>query len=86
MLNRLTFGHKNAPAHFQKMMINVFCEPHDVVIVYHNDIVLFGDDPDKLWEVAVRVIRKLTTAGFILNTLNIDFLVTKVKMLGFFVG
>ena len=34
-----------------------------VIVGSLDDIVLIGDNPDKLWKVAVAVIRKLTTAG-----------------------
>ena len=44
-------------------MIDVLDKPDDVAVVYLDDIVLFGDDPDKLWEAAAKVIYKLTTAG-----------------------
>ena len=48
-------------------MIDVLDEPDDVAVVYLDDIVLFGDDPDKLWEAAVKVIYNFITAGFMLN-------------------
>ena len=34
LFNRLTFGHKNAPAHFQKIMQTVVDESDDVVVIY----------------------------------------------------
>ena len=47
--------------------MDVLDEQDDVAVVYLDDIVLFGNDPDNLWEAAVRVIHVLTTAGFMLN-------------------
>ena len=60
-------------------------EPDYVAVVYFNDKVLFGDDPDRILEAAVRVIHKLTTPMFVLNIRKTEFLITKIKMLHFFI-
>ena len=43
LFNRLTFGHKNASAHFQKIMKTVLDESDDIVVVYLDDIIAFKD-------------------------------------------
>ena len=86
LFNRLTFGHKNAPAHFQKIMQTVVDESDDVVVVYLDDIMIFGDWLDIVWKIAIRVIAKLTAAGFMINIKKCDFLCKEVQMLGFMIG
>ena len=44
--NKLTFGHKNAPAHFWKIIMEVMDELYYVAVMYLDDVVLFRDDPD----------------------------------------
>ena len=58
LFNRLTLGHKNAPAHFQKIMQTVVNESDDVVVVYLDDIMIFGGRLDIVWKIAIRVIVK----------------------------
>ena len=60
-------------------MVDVLGEPDDVAVVYLNDTVLFQDNPDKLQDVAIQLVHKLTTAGFILNIKKLEFLISKVK-------
>ena len=43
LFNRLTFEHKNAPAHFHKIIQTVLDESKDIVIIYLDDIMIFGD-------------------------------------------
>ena len=83
MFNSLMFRHKNAFAYFKKIMIDILDEPDDVAVVLFDYIVLFGDDPEKVWETAIRVVCKLTTAGLMLTIKIPEFLYTEVIMLGF---
>ena len=53
--------------------------------MYLDDVVLFRDDSDKLWEWAIRVICESTAAGFLLNIKKRIFIFTDIKMLGFFI-
>ena len=76
LFNRLTFGHKNA-AYFQKIMQTVVDESDDVVVVYLDDIMIFGDRLDIVWKVAIQVIAKLTAMGFMINIKKCDFLCKK---------
>ena len=57
-----------------------------LIVVYFDDIVVFGDDPDHVWAETVTVIQCLTEAGFMLNVKKSDFLKKEIKMLGFWVG
>ena len=66
--------------------MGVLDEPDDMEVVHLNNIVLFGDKLDKLWEASVRVIYKLTIAKFILNNRKSEFLVSAVRLLGFFMS
>ena len=86
LFNHLTFGHNNAPAHFQKIMQTVVDESDDVVVVYLDDIMIFRDRLDIVWKIEIRVIAKLTAAGFMINIKKCDFLCKEVQMLGFMIG
>ena len=46
LFNRFTFGHKNVPIYFQKNIRTVVDESDDVVVVYFDDIMIFGDRLD----------------------------------------
>ena len=48
-------------------MLGILDELDDVAVAYLDDIFLFGDHLNKLWEAAVKVTYKLTTAGFLLS-------------------
>ncbi len=48
--NRMPFGLCNAPAHFQKTVVAVVDKGDIQVVVYLDDIVVYGSDPRKVWE------------------------------------
>ena len=58
--------------------MGILDEPDDIAVIYLNDMLLFENDSDKLQEAAVEVIRKLTTAGFMMNIKKSEFLNTEV--------
>ena len=78
LFNRLPFGHKNAPAHFQKIMQTVVDKSNDGVVIYLNDVMIFRDRLDIVWKVTIRVIIKLIAAGFMINMKKCYFLCTEV--------
>ena len=53
------------------------------VVIYIDDIVVYGTDPVKVWSETVTVLERLTTAGFMVNIAKSHFLVSKLKMLGY---
>ena len=53
------------------------------VIIYLDDIVLYGNDPVTVWRETVLVLERLTAAGFMVNTAKLHFLVSCLKMLGY---
>ena len=53
------------------------------VVVYLDDIVVYGTDPICVWEEAKVVLECLTDAGFMINTAKLHFLVSSMKMLGY---
>ena len=53
------------------------------MVVYSDDIIGFGGDPDHVWVETVTVIQCLTKAGFMLNVKKSEFLEKEIKMLGF---
>ena len=86
LFNHLTFGYKNAPAHFQKIMQTVVDESNDVMVVYLDDIMIFGDRLDIVWKVEIQVIGKLTAAGFMINKKSSISCAKEVQTLGFMIG
>ena len=40
MFNCIIFGHKNVPAHFQKIMQIVVDEFNDIVVIYLDDVII----------------------------------------------
>ena len=86
LFNCLIFGHKNVPAHFQKIMQTVVDESDDVLVLYLDDVMIFGGQLDIVWKVVIQVIAKLTAAGFRTNIKKCDFLCKEVRMLGFMIG
>lgn len=48
---RMPFGLRNAPAHFQKTILAIVeVAPYLHVVVYLDDIVVYGKDPEDVWE------------------------------------
>ena len=56
------------------------------VIIYLDDIVVFGTDPCCVWEETCIVIERLAATSFIINMAKYIFLVSELKMLGYKLG
>lgn len=56
------------------------------VVIYLDDVVVFGRDKGTLWEDTKAVIRELTKAGMMMNINKCHFLTTKVDAVGFELG
>ena len=54
------------------------------VVVYLDNIVVYGADPIHVWEETKVVLERLARAGFMLNTAKLHFLVSRMKMLGYY--
>ena len=53
------------------------------VVVYLDNIVVYGTDPIRVWEETKVVLERLARAGFMINTTKSHFLVSRMKMLGY---
>ena len=53
------------------------------VVVYLDDIVVYGTDPTRVWQETKLVLERLARAGFMINTAKSHFFVSNVKMLGY---
>ena len=53
------------------------------MVVYLDDIVLHGNDSKLVWQETVKVIRRLTDAGFMINLSKSHFLVKSAVILGY---
>ena len=53
------------------------------VVVYLDDIVVYGTDPIRVWEETKVVLERLACTGFMINTAKSHFLVSRMKILGY---
>ena len=53
------------------------------VVVYLDNIMVYGTDPIRMWEETKVVLERLAHAGFMINTSRSHFLVSSMKMLGY---
>ena len=53
------------------------------VVIYLDDIVVYGTDPIRMWEETKVVLECLDRASFMINTAKLHFLVSRMKMLGY---
>ena len=64
-------GLTQAPAHFQFVVKSVLCgAPGDCplpVVIYLDNIAVYGDTQEQVLEDTLEAIKRLTTAGFMLN-------------------
>ena len=52
------------------------------VVVYLDDIVIYGTQAQQVWAETLIVLKRLTDACFIINVKKCKFLVSQMKMLG----
>ena len=83
---RMPMGLTQAPAHFQFVVESVLeGEPGDrrlPVVVYLDDIAVFGDDQGQVLEDTLEAIRRLTKAGFMINLKKSQLVEDAAKVLG----
>ena len=79
----MPFGVKGAPAHFQKV-ISLTMQPvgGGRVLVYINDILIFGSDVREVWDRTLAVLRALTRQGFMINLRKCKFLTRFATIVG----
>lgn len=53
------------------------------MVVYLDDIVLYGHSVEDVWANTIEVIRQLTTAGFMLNINKCTFLTKEIDVVGY---
>lgn len=46
----MTFGLKNAPSWFQKVVVDVVDKGDVQVVIYLDDIIIFADTPERCWD------------------------------------
>ena len=83
---RMPMGLTQAPAHFQYVVEDVLSgSPTDrklPVVVYLDDIAVFGDDEEQVLEDTVEAIQRLTGAGFMINLKKSQLVERGAKVLG----
>ncbi|GKT27097.1 hypothetical protein ADUPG1_013611 [Aduncisulcus paluster] len=85
--NRMPFGLKTAPAHFQRCINSIF---KDLVpcacLIYLDDILVFGKDNVEFLTNLKRVLDRLADFNFCLNLAKCKIGMHKVKYLGFIIS
>lgn len=79
--NRLTFGLRNAPAHFQRCMDKIF-QKYDFVLVYLDDIFVMSETADEHMEHLEIVAEELRKLGLKTRLSKCNFFAKRVKYLG----
>ena len=82
----LPFGLTNAPATFQRLMINIFQNQRDHVLVYLDDILVYSKTPEEHLSHLKQVFDKLREQKFYARTAKCHFNMPKLKYLGHIVG
>lgn len=79
----MPFGHKNAPAIFQKLMNELLDEfLYTICFVYIDDIVVFGPDESTCIANTKLVLSRLFDDNLKVNGLKCEFCLRKVEVLG----
>ena len=83
---RMPMGLTQAPAHFQFVVEDVLRGRPDArpipVVVYLDDIAVFGDDQEQVLEDTLEAVRRLTEAGFMINLTKSQLVKSTAKVLG----
>ena len=83
---RMPMGLTQAPARFQFVVEDVLRgQPDDrvlPVVIYLDDIAVFGDDQDQVLEDTLEAVRRLTLAGFMINLTKSQLVESTAKVLG----
>ena len=78
------FGLKNAPGHFQAFMQEVLKDLlHRGVIVYIDDILVYGDDPEEQRRIVKEILSRLIEVGMVVGLSKCLFEVPEVDFVGF---
>lgn len=84
---RLSFGLKNAPAIFQRMIDDVLREYiGKICYVYIDDIIVFSEDYDNHWSNLRLIFERLRDANLPVNLEKTQFLASEVEFLGYIVS
>ena len=83
---RMPMGLTQAPAHFQYVVESVL-RPRDAenslpVVVYLDDIAVYGDTVEEVLSATVETMRRLTNAGFMINLKKCHLAEQTAKILG----
>ena len=83
---RMPMGLTQAPAHFQFMVESVLKgkpgEEELPVLVYLDDIAVFGDSVEEVLRVTSEAMKRLAKVGFMINLRKSHLVQTKAKELG----
>ena len=83
---RMPMGLTQAPAHFQVVVESVLRggtgDRPLPVVVYLDDIAVFGDDQEQVLEDTLEAIGRLTRAGFMINLKKSQLVEDAAKVLG----
>ncbi|GKT32347.1 DDE-type integrase/transposase/recombinase [Aduncisulcus paluster] len=85
--NRMPFGLKSAPAHFQRCVNNIFKDLTPCCcLIYLDDILVYGKDNAEFMANLKRVLNRLAEFNFCLNLSKCKIGMREVKYLGFIIS
>ena len=83
----MQFGMMNSPAVFQRAMNQLFEDlNHQGVLIYLDDIIIYAETRERLWELTRVVLERLRKADFYLKPEKCFFNLTELDYLGFVVS
>ena len=81
--NRLSFGLRNAPSHFSRLMVAILANLiNSSVLVYLDDLIILGATPQEHADNLIRVIDVLSKHNLKINLKKCSFFRTSVDFLG----
>ncbi len=78
---RMSFGYKNAPAHFQAVMQKILKDIPDVM-VYIDDVIIATESAERHYEILIEVFKRLRQYNLRLRADKCAFFRTKLEYLG----
>ncbi|KAA0058439.1 Enzymatic polyprotein [Cucumis melo var. makuwa] len=81
--NVMSFGLKNAPSEFQKIMNDIFNQYQEFTIVYIDDVLVFSNTVDQHFKHLKVVLNAIKSNGLVVSKPKIKLFQTRVRFLGY---
>jgi hypothetical protein len=81
--NKLPMGVKQSPYFAQEVMEDIFCDMKDDIEVYIDDIGIFANSEQQIYDLQDEVLRRLEDNGFTVNPFKCKWMVQETDWLGY---